>query len=84
MPLRRGYRNHCPSCLYSLHVDHEPGDRACPCRALMEPVALDYRPGKGHVVVHRCVRCGFVRPNRIAAGPEQPDELEAIIRLMQR
>jgi len=23
-----GYRNHCPRCLHSLHVDESPGDRA--------------------------------------------------------
>ena len=23
-----GYRNHCPVCLHSLHVDVNPGDRA--------------------------------------------------------
>ena len=79
-----GYRNHCPFCLYSLHVDRRPGDRASHCRALMEPIALEYRPSKGYVVVHRCLRCGFVRPNRVATDPEQPDDLEAIIRLMER
>ena len=30
LPLTDGsYRNHCPFCLYSLHVDITPGDRAC-------------------------------------------------------
>lgn len=28
------HRNHCPHCLSSLHVDEEPGDRACTCRGL--------------------------------------------------
>ncbi|MGH2604290.1 MAG: RNHCP domain-containing protein, partial [Dehalococcoidia bacterium] len=33
------YRNHCPVCLTSRHVDaRRPGDRACPCRALMPAV----------------------------------------------
>ncbi|MEL7603985.1 MAG: GTPase RsgA, partial [Bacillota bacterium] len=26
------HRNHCPHCLSSMHVDEEPGDRACLCR----------------------------------------------------
>ena len=26
------YRNHCPYCLWSLHVDDLPGDRASSCR----------------------------------------------------
>ena len=25
------HRNHCPNCLYSLHVDIEPGDRESEC-----------------------------------------------------
>ena len=34
------HRNHCPNCLYSLHVDVEPGDRASDCGGHMEPVAV--------------------------------------------
>jgi hypothetical protein len=73
------YRNHCPVCLYSLHVDERPGDRASSCGGLMEPVAVDYRSAKGFMVVHRCLRCGFTRPNRAA-----PDDMDALIRLMRR
>ncbi|MGH3301842.1 MAG: RNHCP domain-containing protein [Streptosporangiaceae bacterium] len=36
-PLVNGsYRNHCPACLWSQHVDVRPGDRASPCCGLME------------------------------------------------
>lgn len=34
------HRNHCPNCLYSLHVDITPGDRAADCGGIMEPVAV--------------------------------------------
>jgi DNA-directed RNA polymerase subunit RPC12/RpoP len=79
-PLQNGsYRNHCPFCLYSRHVDRRPGDRASSCRGLMEPVGVDYRSAKGFMVVHRCLSCGFTRPNRIAE-----DDVEAFIRLMCR
>jgi DNA-directed RNA polymerase subunit RPC12/RpoP len=79
-PLQNGgYRNHCPFCLYSRHVDGRPGDRASSCRGLMEPVGIDYRSGKGLMVEHRCLRCGFVRRNRVA-----PDDTEAVIELMRR
>jgi hypothetical protein len=61
-------RNHCPMCLYSLHVDDKtPGDRASECRSLMEPIGVFYRRNLEQVVVHRCLGCGFVRYNRIAA-----------------
>ncbi|HLL91284.1 MAG TPA: RNHCP domain-containing protein, partial [Tepidisphaeraceae bacterium] len=35
-----GYTNHCPGCLWSRHVDVNPGDRAAACGGLMEPVAV--------------------------------------------
>jgi hypothetical protein len=47
----------------------------------MRPVGLDHRSGKGLVVVHRCTRCGFVRPNRLATDTVQPDDLDAVLRL---
>jgi peroxiredoxin len=50
----------------------------------MRPVALDHRGGKGWMVVHRCDRCGTVRPNRIAAGVMQPDDLGAVASLSGR
>jgi hypothetical protein len=45
----------------------------------MAPLGIDYRPGKGLMVEHRCLRCGFGRPNRIA-----PDDTDAVIELMNR
>ncbi|HMM41044.1 MAG TPA: RNHCP domain-containing protein [Thermomicrobiales bacterium] len=61
-------RNHCPMCLYSLHVDLKtPGDRASDCRSLMEPIGVFYRPSLEQMVVHRCLGCGAVRYNRVAA-----------------
>ena len=57
-------RDHCPYCLYSKHVDINPGDRAETCGGLMEPVDLEIKDGK-YVVVHKCQKCGFVRRNKI-------------------
>lgn len=62
------HRNHCPVCLYSLHVDGKtPGDRRCDCRSLMAPVGLYARPSGEQVIVHRCLGCDFERFNRVAA-----------------
>ena len=36
-----GYTNHCPNCLWSKHVDINPGDRAADCGGLMEPIAVE-------------------------------------------
>ena len=46
-PLGYTSRNHCPVCLWSLHVDENPGDRANPCRGQMEPVSAVTDPKKG-------------------------------------
>lgn len=69
LPLTGGrQRNHCPGCLYSLHVDGKtPGDRASDCRSLMAPAGAFFRPNGEQVVLHRCLGCGFERHNRVAA-----------------
>jgi DNA-directed RNA polymerase subunit RPC12/RpoP len=67
-PLGRGtYRNHCPFCLWSKHVDDQgPGDRASTCGGLMEPIGLDQDGKKGWMILHRCVHCGKEIPNKAA------------------
>jgi RNHCP domain len=77
------YRNHCPICLWSKHVDELPGDRAATCRGLMSPERVEQRRGKGLVIIHRCVVCGFVRPNKIADDPSQSDDVDSVIAVMR-
>lgn len=60
------HRNHCPNCLWSVHLDNVPGDRSTPCRGLMEPIAVWVRGGGEWALVHRCSDCGVLRSNRIA------------------
>ena len=82
VPLTKGgYRNHCPQCLYSRHLDMAPGDRASSCKGMMEPIAIKHSSNKGLQLVHWCTSCGVVRANRIARDTVQPDDLEALIRL---
>jgi hypothetical protein len=67
------HRNHCPTCLWSRHVDARPGDRrmAGECGSGMEPIAISVR-GKGEwVIIHRCTGCGELKSNR-AAGDDSP------------
>ncbi len=58
-PLGQGtYRNHCPRCLYSKHVDDEgPGDRASSCQGLLKPIGIDQDGKKGFMIIHQCVSC---------------------------
>ena len=71
-PLRGGtYRNHCPQCLWSKHVDDQgPGDRASLCSGMMEPVGIDQSGKKGGMVIHRCETCGKTIPNKRAEDDE--------------
>ena len=59
-----GYTNHCPKCLWSKHVDIEPGDRAETCGGMMEPVRLEGST-PAYRIVHRCVRCRTERNNSV-------------------
>ncbi len=81
-PLGYSSRNHCPFCLWSLHVDVFPGDRANGCGGQMEPIRVEISPKKGFVIVHRCTVCGEIRRNKAATdAPVQPDNRALLIRL---
>ena len=75
------YRNHCPFCLYSLHVDHQPGDRQSPCRALMKPVGLSFKAKKGWQIIHQCTACGHKSINKMAENTVQPDDYNKLAML---
>jgi DNA-directed RNA polymerase subunit RPC12/RpoP len=84
LPLNNGsYRNHCPYCLYSRHVDKQPGDRKEHCGGLMEPIGIRYKSGKGYQIVHRCLVCGEERVNKAAVNTGQPDDADALTGLMR-
>lgn len=86
------YRNHCPTCLYSKHVDlNNPGDRKALCRSKMKPIGLTFkkegidRNGEEKIgelmLIHRCCNeeCGKISINRLAAD----DETQAIMNLYE-
>jgi RNHCP domain len=74
-----GYTNHCPYCLYSKHVDENPGDRRAECGGLMKPVAIETRAGH-FIVVHKCRKCGVHKRNKSAAA----DSREQLIRISRQ
>lgn len=74
--LGTGYTNHCPRCLWSKHVDINPGDRLATCQGLMEPVGLEKKDGE-YVILHRCVKCGFERKNKAI----KDDNFELMLKL---
>ena len=66
-----GQRNHCPHCLWSLHVDIKPGDRRSLCTAAMEPIAIWVAQSDEWRLIHRCSGCGVLKPNRIAGDDSE-------------
>ncbi len=78
------YRNHCPYCLYSKHVDEQPGDRASTCGGLMEPIDVIYKSGKGYQIKHKCTVCGKEITNIIAENTEQPDDYDKILSIVRK
>lgn len=75
-PLTNGsFRNHCPVCLYSKHMDNFPGDRASKCKGLMKPIGIDYSGKKGYQLIHQCTKCQKVGRNKVATDTIQADSL---------
>lgn len=76
-PLGYSSRNHCPYCLWSLHVDINPGDRENDCMGQLRPIRAEPDPKKGFIIYHKCQKCGEIRRNKAAAD----DNKALLIRL---
>ena len=74
-----GFTNHCLNCLWSKHVDINPGDRAEECGGMMEPIKIDIEKGK-YFINHKCVKCGMLRRKRI----EKNDNFDAVIEIVKK
>ncbi len=71
-----GYTNHCSQCLWSKHVDINPGDRLALCNGSMEPVDMEVVGGT-YTILHHCTKCGFERKNKTVHN----DNIDAVIKL---
>ncbi|MBA2728285.1 MAG: RNHCP domain-containing protein [Parachlamydiaceae bacterium] len=82
LPLINGsYRNHCPFCLGSLHVDNIPGDRKSQCGGIMIACKILLHAKKGWQVIHKCQKCGIEKANKIAENDQQSDDWQLLIKL---
>lgn len=79
-PLGYTCRDHCSHCLYSKHVDINPGDREEECHGLLEPIRVELDSKKGYVIIYRCKKCGAIRKNKAA----NDDNMDLIIQLTTR
>jgi hypothetical protein len=72
--LGNGYTNHCPLCLWSKHVDVNPGDRANECGGMMKPMGVEMEQGE-FVILHKCEKCGSTKRNKT----DKIDDLNKIL-----
>lgn len=70
-------RDHCPYCLYSKHVDINPGDRANHCLGLLKPIDVE-KFKNTYKIIYECETCHMKHKNIMATD----DELNEIIKLM--
>lgn len=75
-PAKGTIRNHCPYCLYSKHVDINPGDRSEVCHGLMEPICYFVKHGQ-IILKHKCTKCGKISVNKAASD----DNMDKILQL---
>lgn len=71
-----GYTNHCPVCLWSKHVDNNPGDRENNCHGLMKPISAYFEKG-AWTIVQKCQRCGIEKKIKTV----KEDDLNLILKI---
>lgn len=72
-------RDHCPFCLYSKHVDINPGDRANQCKGLLKPIDIEKFKDK-YKIIYECEKCHKIHKNIMA----NDDDINEIIKLSNR
>ena len=69
-------RDHCPYCLYSKHVDINPGDRLNSCMGLMKPIGIE-KYKNTYKIIYKCSKCNTIHKNIIAID----DDFDEIIKI---
>ena len=75
-PLHYTSRDHCPHCLYSKHVDINPGDRQNNCLGLLKPIDIE-KFKDTYKIIYQCEKCNELHKNIIA----KDDNLDEIIKI---
>lgn len=75
-PLQYSARDHCPFCLFSKHVDHNPGDRNNSCHGMLRPIGIE-KFKHTYKIVFECMKCGERHRNIMA----NDDNMDIIIEL---
>ncbi len=69
-------RDHCPYCLYSKHVDINPGDRLNTCKGMLKPVKIE-KFKNTYKIIYKCEKCKSLHKNIMA----NDDDMDLIIEL---
>ena len=77
--LKVSARDHCPYCLYSKHVDINPGDRKNNCCGLLVPIDIE-KYKNTYKIIYKCSKCGNIHKNIMAVD----DDMDKIISLSVR
>ncbi|MEG2620828.1 MAG: RNHCP domain-containing protein [Bacilli bacterium] len=72
-------RDHCPICLYSKHVDINPGDRQNKCAGLLKPIGIE-KHHDSFKILYKCKNCGKIHKNIMA----NDDNMDIIIELSKK
>lgn len=76
IPLKYTSRDHCPYCLYSKHVDINPGDRMNECKGLLKPIGIE-KFKDTYKIIYKCEKCKELHKNIMA----NDDDMNLIIEL---
>ena len=69
-------RDHCPFCLYSKHVDINPGDRNNPCKGMLKPIGIE-KFKNTYKIIYKCNKCKSITKNIMA----NDDDMNIIIEI---
>lgn len=47
-------------------MDVSPGDRASGCQGMMKPLKMETKGGE-YDIIHRCVKCGYEKRNKMSS-----------------
>lgn len=74
-PLSYTSRDHCPKCLYSKHVDINPGDRSNECKGLLIPKKIE-KFKDTFKIIYQCEKCKETHKNIIAIDDDMNEIIE--------
>lgn len=69
-------RDHCPYCLYSIHIDINPGDRQNTCLGMLKPIGIE-KYKDTYKILYKCEKCNKNHKNIIA----KDDDMNEIINI---